>query len=177
MITFERCVSARLSQVVLAELRSLLWTAFDGTYTEEDFEHALGGEHVLARDRDELVAHAAVVPREIVVGGQHFRAGYVEAVATLPGRHGERLGSRIMRHANDAITTTHELGVLSTARHSFYERAGWHRWHGPSFVITDGTWIRTADEDDGLMALRFAASADLDPHAPIACHPRPGDAW
>ena len=177
VITFERVVSARLSQAVVAEVHSLLWTAFADEFSDEDFENAFGGEHVLARDGGELVAHAAVVPRELVVRGRSVRAGYVEAVATLPARHGEQLGSRVMRLLDTGIEEGYELGALLTGRHSFYERLGWERWRGPSYVIEDGTWTRTADDDDGLMVLRFGSSADVDLASPIACHARPGDAW
>src|SRR5207245_10210806 len=44
----------------------------------------------------EIVAHAAVVARELHVGGRPVRTGYVEAVATDPHRQGNGFGSRVM---------------------------------------------------------------------------------
>ncbi|HEX2807062.1 MAG TPA: hypothetical protein VHN80_12930 [Kineosporiaceae bacterium] len=76
-----------------------------------------------------------------------------------------------------AITERYEMGALSTGRHSFYRRLGWERWRGPSWVILDGERVRTVEDDDGLMVLRFGPSADLDLTSPITCHDRPGDAW
>lgn len=161
---------------MLTALRSLLSAAFDGTFSDDDLDHALGGLHVLATDGDELVAHAAVVPRELIVGTRTVRAGYVEAVATLPSRHGLGLGGDVMRLVNAGIVERYELGMLSTSRHSFYARLGWERWLGPSHVLDGTTWVRTPDEDDGLMALR-PPGATFDLSAPVACHPRRGDHW
>jgi hypothetical protein len=39
---------------------------------------------VLVNDDGEVVAHRAVIDRTVQVGSVQFRAGYVEAVATLP---------------------------------------------------------------------------------------------
>jgi aminoglycoside 2'-N-acetyltransferase I len=172
-----RLSTGQLPPAVVSELRSLLWAAFSDGLSEEDFEHCLGGEHVMVRDGDALVAHAAVIPRTLYVDTRPVRAGYVEGVATLPSRQGERFGSRTMRLIGTAIRERYEMGALSTGRHSFYRRLGWERWRGPSWVILDGERVRTVEDDDGLMVLRFGPSADLDLTSPITCHDRPGDAW
>ncbi|MHB8958443.1 MAG: GNAT family N-acetyltransferase [Candidatus Limnocylindrales bacterium] len=139
----------------------------------------MGGRHFLAEADGRVVAHAAVVPRVLEVGGRSLRAGYVEAVATLPNFQGRGIASRLMAAANALIDSTYELGVLSTSRHAFYERLGWRSWRGPTFVREpDGTLTRTADEDDGIMWLPTPATPPgLSGDEPIACLRRPEDAW
>ena len=57
-----------------------------------------------------------------------------------------------------------ELGALATGRWSFYERLGWERWRGPTFARDGDEVIRTEDDDDAVMVLRFGPSADDRPH-------------
>lgn len=61
-------------------LRALVFGAFDGAFSEADWDHTKGGWRVVAFDEQGApVSHAAVVPRRIEVGGRPFAAGYVEA--------------------------------------------------------------------------------------------------
>jgi aminoglycoside 2'-N-acetyltransferase I len=156
-----------------------LWhEAFDD-FTAEDGEHAYGGVHVLVRAAGlDVVAHASAVPRTITFGDQPLAAGYVEGVAVSPRLQGSGLGSRVMARLDDVVRERWDVGVLGTGEPDFYERLGWERWRGPSYVHgTDGTRRRSADEDGGLMVLRFGASAGLDLDLPITCEDRSGDAW
>lgn len=167
---------------LLAAIRSLLDAAFgddpDEAFTDDDWDHTVGGRHVVVLDDDgTLLAHAAVVARTIWVGEEPFRAGYVEGVATRPGREGEGLGSLAVGRANVLLHDDFELGVLGTGRHSFYERLGWYRWQGPSFVRHPDGLHRTAEDDDGLMVLPFGDSQAIDLTTSLACEPRPGDDW
>ncbi len=68
-------------------------------------------------------------------------------------------------------------GDLSTSVHKFYERLGWERWHGPTYVRHGTEVARTRDEDDGAMVLRFGPSKDIDLSASISCESRPGHDW
>jgi len=81
-----------------------------------------------------------------------------------------------MREANEIIRPEYELGALGTGAFAFYERLGWERWRGPSFVRTPGGLVRTEEDDGFLMILRTTA-APLDLDAPISCDWRPGDVW
>lgn len=166
-----------LSAAELAALRRLADEAFGDRFSDEDWAHSFGGVRVLLDDADRTVAQAAVVPRRIQVEDRDWRAGYVEAVATAPDRQGEGLGSRVMRVVGEVVDRDFELGVLSTGAHDFYARLGWERWAGPSFVQVAGRLTRTADEDDGLMVLRTAVTAAIDPTARIVCDGRDGDDW
>ena len=168
--------TAELSPQVVAAIRRLLFAAFDD-FTEDDWDHSLGGRHHLVEDAGEVVAHASVVPRVLEVGGRPLRTGYVEAVATAPARQGAGLGSAVMAAAGAEIRQGYELGALGTGRHSFYERLGWERWQGPTFVRAGGGLLRTAEDDDGVMVLRHGPSAGIDLAAPISCEERAGDDW
>jgi aminoglycoside 2'-N-acetyltransferase I len=162
---------------VLAEVRRLLDAAFDGDFTDEDWEHTVGGVHVVVDDAGEVVAHASVVPRVLEVAGRPFATGYLEGVATVPARQGEGLGSLATAEVTAYLRTAFELGALSTGSPAFYERFGWQRWRGPTYVRRAGRLVRTEDEDDGVMVLCFDTSAGIDLAAPISCEGRAGDDW
>ncbi len=162
---------------LVSELRQVLRDAFEGDFSDDDWAHTLGGCRVVALDGEALVSHAAVVPRTIRAGDRAFRAGYVEGVATRPDRQREGLGAAVMAEVATVLRTQFELGVLSTSSHAFYQRHGWERWEGPTFVRTGGQLVRTEDEDDGIMVLRFGPSENTDLTAAISCDSRTGDDW
>lgn len=146
-------------------------------FRDEDWEHALGGQHFILELDGEIVAHASVVEREIHVGGRPLRAGYVEAVATAPAHQGAGLGSAVVEAVNAFIRSGYQLGVLGTGRHRFYERLGWRTWRGPSSVRTAAGDRRTPDEDGFILVLETPTSPPLDLLEPISCDWRPGDVW
>ena len=177
MTRTETMRTAEAPAALLAEVRRLLEAAFEDGFPQEDWDHTVGGWHVVVLDGDAVVAHAAVVTRTLEVDGRPHRTGYVEGVATAPDRQGQGLGSRAMTALADVLRREHDLGALSTGEHRFYERLGWERWRGPTFVRDHGTLIRTEDEDDGIMVLRFGLTRELDLRAAISCEARPGDDW
>ena len=160
-------------------IRRLLDRAFDGDFSAQDWEHALGGWHVVVvvADAGVALAHAAVVPRTLRVADRSMRAGYVEAVGTLPERQRGGLGSLAMAEVSTLLHNEFEIGALSTGAHEFYARFGWERWQGPTFVRRGSDLARTEDDDDGVMVLRFGASRDIDLTAQLSCEERPGDDW
>ena len=91
--------------------------------------------------------------------------------------HGRGLGTTVMEPIGALIAEHFELGALSTSAHGFYERLGWERWQGPTFVRHPDGQIRTPDEDDGIMVLRTDATISIDLTVSIACEARPGDDW
>jgi aminoglycoside 2'-N-acetyltransferase I len=155
--------------------RTLLDAAFEGRFDHHDWDHTCGGLRVLLVDDEQLLAHAALVPRRLRVGRRWFTAGYVEGVAATPRRRG--LGTAVMRGVDRAVHAGYELGALSTGEHGFYERLGWERWRGPTSVIDGDRDARTPDDDDGVMVLRTAATSAIDLDAAIACESRTGDVW
>jgi aminoglycoside 2'-N-acetyltransferase I len=169
--------TAEVPPGLLAAARDLCDRAFAGRFDETDWDHALGGWHALALQGTELVAHGSVVGRMLSVGGRGFRAGYVEAVATEPDRQRTGLGTLVMARLGAVIRAETELGALSTGTPEFYQRLGWERWRGPTYVRRDGQPVRTAEEDDGVMVLRHGPSQGLDLSAGITCDQRAGDDW
>jgi len=172
--------TAELTTAESGQIRALLWAAFepdDAGFSEDDWQHALGGRHFLVEVGDEIVAHAAVVARTIEIGGRPLRAGYVEAVATARDRQRQGHGTRAMEAAGDHIRDGFEIGVLGTGSHGFYERLGWTTWRGPSFVRTGDGLVATPDDDGYLMVLRTRSTPPLEALDPIVCEWRPGDVW
>jgi aminoglycoside 2'-N-acetyltransferase I len=165
----------------IAAIRAMIVRAFtarpDGTFSDDDWAHAVGGVHVILDVDGRITAHAAVVERELHVGGEPLTSGYVEAVATEPADQGNGFGSMVMAEVADIIAEGYELGALSTGSPGFYERLGWRRWAGPTYVRTAAGEVRTADDDDGILVLVVPASPPIDPGATISCEDRAGDVW
>jgi aminoglycoside 2'-N-acetyltransferase I len=165
------------SEALLDQLQRFLLDAFDGDFADEDWQHTTGGWRVIVFEGPLPVAHVAVVPRVLWINDRAFRAGYVEGVATTVERQRRGYGSQAMVAATKLIRSSYELGALSTGLHDFYQRFGWERWKGPSFVRAGEELIRTSDEDDGLMVLRLGPSETIDLMGAIACEQRAGDDW
>ena len=173
-----------LPAAVLADVRALMDAAFDDpdhpeeAFDDDDWEHALGGTHVLVLDAaGRVVSHGSIVDRIIDVAGRPLRTGYVEAVATRGDAGGQGHGTRVVTRIGEEIAARHQLGALGTGAFNFYERLGWERWEGPSFVRAGEEVRRTPDDDDGIMVLRVDRSLVPDLTVPISCDDRVGDAW
>lgn len=175
-ITIERRTTAECAPEVLTELRALLDVCFPD-FDDHHWAHTHGGVHVLASDGDDLVGHAAVVPRRLLLGDEPVGSGYVEAVAVDPARRGLGLGRLLMDEIAGLIRLRHEFGVLCTGSHEFYERLGWERWAGPTYVRHGDLVVRTPESDGTVMVLRHGPTAMVDLGAPITCDTRPGDDW
>lgn len=175
-----RVTTGELTAAEIEAVRAILWAAFgddpEGAFTEHDWEHALGGTHVVADIAGRIVAHASVVPRDLHVAGRPLRTGYVEAVAVEPGRQGSGIGTAVMREVA-ALVAPYELGALATGHHRFYERLGWRTWRGPLSVRVASGELPTPGEDASLMVLTTESTPPLDLDAPISCEWRPGDVW
>lgn len=171
--------SSELDDAELREIRQLMDLAFPGGFTDDDWEHTIGGWHAMIHERGRLLAQVAVVPRTLQVGEPRLNTGYVEGMATHPYHRRHGYASRLMTEANAHIRAEYELGALSdgTGIQGFYQQFGWLLWRGESFV--DGPKGRepTPEDDGGILVLRTPATADLDLAAPIICDWRPGDVW
>jgi len=166
-----------LSVAFLAELRRLLNAAFEGEFSDDDWNHALGGVHVWVADADHVISHAAVIERTLVCSGEWLRVGYVEAVATVATHRRRGYGSMVMKRVRELIVERYPLGALATGAHGWYERLGWERWRGPTFVVGPRGRERTNDDDGGIMVLRTSRSSHLNLDGDIACEWRAGDVW
>jgi aminoglycoside 2'-N-acetyltransferase I len=179
MTRLRTVTTAELTRAELEALRELLFGAFGGRFEEHDWEHTLGGVHVLASEDDQVVAHGAVVPRTLAARGRELRTGYVEGVATRSDRRGRGLATLVMREVGRVVEGDYELGALSdgTGIPGFYQRRGWETWQGPTFVAGPRGRERTATDDGSVLVLRTPATGALDVTGSITCDWRPGDVW
>lgn len=177
MAKVEVIESQDLNHVRLAELRFLLEAAFPNQFSDSDWEHTMGGHHIVLTIDGAMASHAAVVERTLHAAGRSIRTGYVESVATLPQFQNGGHGSNVMRTTTGFIRGEYDFGALSTGSGDFYESFGWERWQGLTYARGDGRLRRTPDDDDSLMVLRFGSTARLDLRSPISCEDRNGDAW
>ena len=182
MATLRTVTTDELTTAEVARLRELMRDAFAGDehggFSEEDWQHALGGTHFLLESDGMIVSHASVVARELHVDGVPLRTAYVEAVATDPVRQRQGLGTQVMRSVGDFIDGGEwQVAALGTGSQAFYERLGWSVWRGPSFVRTADGDVATPDEDGYIMVRRTPLTPELRRDAPISCEWRPGDVW
>jgi aminoglycoside 2'-N-acetyltransferase I len=180
MTRIRTVTTAELNGGELAALRELVFGAFGGRFDEHDWEHMLGGVHVLAVEDDgAVVAHGAVVGRRFRAGGRELATGYVEGVATRGDRRGLGLGTLVMAAVGRVIEEGWELGALADGSGipGFYQRLGWEVWQGPTWVAGPHGPERTAEEDGAVLVLRTPATGQLDPTGPLTCDWREGDVW
>jgi aminoglycoside 2'-N-acetyltransferase I len=179
MSRLRRVATAELSEGELAAVRRLVFEAFGGRFDASDWDHTLGGVHVVAEEDDGMVAHGAVVTRTLEAGGRTLRTGYVEGVATRGDRRGRGLATLVMREVGRVIEEGYELGALAdgTGIPGFYQRLGWEPWQGPTWVAGRHGRERTAEDDGGVLVLRTPDTGELDPTGSITCDWRAGDVW
>ncbi|WP_267625468.1 GNAT family N-acetyltransferase [Gordonia sputi] len=171
------CHTAYLEPGRMPQLMRLLDAAFDGDFDSTDLDHALGGMHALiVDDSDELIGHAAVVARSLIIDDQPRRCGYVEAVAVAPTRQREGLGGALMAAIEDVIDNAYDLGALgaSDAGRHLYESRGWIPWLGTLGVLSPDGWAPTPD-DEGAVLVRNVEIASTT--ARLSCDCRAGDVW
>ncbi|MDK1472685.1 GNAT family N-acetyltransferase [Streptomyces sp. 549] len=169
--------TAQLDTAELAAVRALLTEAFDGDFDDHDWDHGLGGMHVLAREGGRTVGHACVVQRRLLHRGRSLRAGYVEGVAVHAGHRGRGLGARLMDAVEHLVRGGYQLGALSSSEQAlgFYAARGWQRWRGPTSVLGPGGPQPTPDDDGGVFVL--PGSVPLALTGELTCDWRDGDVW
>lgn len=176
MLTYITCRDHELNSTQFAAIRTLLDAAFEHEFSDEDNNHANGGTRVIAMDGDQIVGHAAVIARTIMIAGTPHTVGYVEGVAVLPHRQGQGIGAEMMRRITRMCGDTYQISMLSTGEQDFYAKFGWQRFVGQSYVDDHGTITRTADEDEGLMVYTTLTHLNQ-PGVAFVCDWRTGDVW
>jgi aminoglycoside 2'-N-acetyltransferase I len=173
-LSVQRLTSAdAISQ--LGDLRAFLDEAFDGDFTDDDFDHALGGTHFVILARGQLIAHGSVVLRRISFDGQVYATGYLEAMAVALEWRGHGIGSKLLAALTDFCRSSFAVSMLSTGSHAFYEHHGWRRFKGESYLASDSGLLRTEDDDEGLMVL--TSLEDVLTADRVTCDFRSGDVW
>jgi aminoglycoside 2'-N-acetyltransferase I len=179
VVSVTRAHSADVAWDDLVAVRQLLDDSFDDPFGDEDWEHTLGGIHVLVHEHGELVGHVAVVQRRLLHRDLAIRTGYVEGLAVRRDRRRRGHAGTAMNAAERVIRAAYDLGALSdgTGIEGFYERRGWMRWRGPTCVLAPTGMRRTEDDDGGILVLTTPTSPELDTSEGIACDWRAGDVW
>ena len=159
-------------------IRSLMDSAFDGDFDDDDFDHALGGVHAIVSDAGEpgrVVGHASVVARQMLIGDAPKRCGYVEAVAVDSGWRRQGIGGEVMSRMERIIERAYDFGALGASDdgRSLYLSHGWVPWRGPLAVLAPDGRRTTGDERGNVLV--YGSGLDLD--APLACDWRSGDVW
>jgi aminoglycoside 2'-N-acetyltransferase I len=167
---------ASLDASTRAAIRELLDTAFEGDFSDADADHAAGGIRVMAVDGDTIIGHAALIGRQMQVNGVAVTVGYVEGVAVHPDRQGQGHGRALMQIISARAQETYAVTMLSTGEQGFYEKLGWVRFLGKSYVTENEQMVRTADEDEGLMLLAEHPLWNVT-SCQIVCDWRTGDVW
>jgi aminoglycoside 2'-N-acetyltransferase I len=155
-------VLIRLEEAPPPGLRRLLDDAFAGAFTDDDWDHALGGVHVCAWEGEELIGHASVVARRLWLDGRELRCGYVEAVAVRAGSRRRGVGRALM-DAAAPIIRGFDLGALSASDEGagLYESCGWRPWLGPLHPHDDSVYVL----------------GDVDRTGELTADRRAGDQW
>jgi len=176
-----RAHTAELTVADLAAARALLDAAFDELPPDErfgdsDWEHALGGQHVLVHEGDLLVGHGSLVQRRLLHQGRALRAGYVEAVATAAAHRRRGVGTAVMAGL-EGLAPAYDLLALGATDDGMllYESRGWQRWRGRLSALTPDGVVPTPDDEGWLLVLPGAAGLDLD--GELTCDWRDGDVW
>ncbi|MFI1799472.1 GNAT family N-acetyltransferase [Streptomyces sp. NPDC020379] len=171
---------AHTSQLGTAELgavRALMDHAFEGNFTDDDWDHTVGGMHALAYDNGELIGHGSLVQRRLLHGGRALRTGYVEAVAVRADRRRQGVASAVMEALERILRDGgYELGALGASDKAvpLYAGRGWRQWRGPTSVLAPTGMERTAEEDGCVYVL---PRVDVDLGGELVCDWRPGDVW
>jgi aminoglycoside 2'-N-acetyltransferase I len=177
--------TAQLEPAVLETARLMVRAAFvqdrvggvQGSFTDEDWDHALGGLHAVVRDAGELVAHGSVIQRRFVHAGRSWRVGYVEAVAVAAHARRRGHGSAVLGALEGVIRRAYDFGALSATDDGvpLYRSHGWQPWRGPVSALAPSGLLRTPDEDGAVYVLSLRTYLDL--AADLTCDWRDGDLW
>lgn len=154
--------TCRLGPADLDEIRALLDTAFEGDFSDDDWDHSLGGIHAWIRDGSGLLAHGSVIQRRVVHLGRSYRIGYVEAVAVRADRRREGLGGRIMAELEKVVDGAYAFGALSAsaAGAALYAGRGWRVWPG-RIAVQARYGVERLPGEEGSTYVRGAAGRGL----------------
>ncbi|MCX4587601.1 GNAT family N-acetyltransferase [Streptomyces sp. NBC_01481] len=166
-----------LSPAELLEIRTLLTDAFHGNFSDDDWDHGLGGVHVLVHEDGDLVAHGSVIQRRVIHRGRSLRIGYIEAVAVRADRRRRGLGGLVMEMLERVIDGAYDFGALSASDDGaeLYRARGWQLWRGRIEALGPSGVVHLPDEE-GTTYLRPSAARPLpDPSAALLFDWRDGD--
>lgn len=167
-----------LPERLLRDVRILCDRAFGDDFSDDDWDHCLGGLHAVVLGEGVVLAHGAVVGRRFRVEQRPLDVGYVEAVAVDPGHRGQGLGSQVMTALETIVSTSHELGALGTSDlgRPLYLSHGWVEWRGRLLGDTSHGPVHLPDEQGAVLVRGgTVALAAVDLEADLTADHRAGD--
>jgi len=169
--------TADLDNETRQHLREMVTAAFAGNFTEDDWEHSLGGMHALIWHHGAIIAHASVIQRRLVYRGSALRCGYVEGVAVRGDCRGQGLVHALLDGVEQVLRGAYQVGALSSSARGrrLFTARGWLPWRGPTSVLAPTGPARTPDDDGAVFVLPVGLS--LDTSEPLMCDWRGGDVW
>lgn len=174
-LVFQNFDSA-LPVTLIPKVRQLLVDSFEGEFSEDDWQHSLGGVRLIGFMNEEIVAHGAVVPRAVRIDDVEEIIGYVEAIAVDPRFWRQGIGTALMEEITKICKSQYQFSMLSTGEKDFYRRSGWVDFKGESYVDLGEKVVRSEEEDEGLMYLGVGNYSNVSPFK-VVCKSRAGDAW
>jgi len=126
----------------------------------------------------EPAGHAAVVVRQLIVGGETLRTGFVEAVATAAALRRRGVGTAVMTEVERLVRGGFELGALAASEDGagLYAARGWLPWRGPTAALTPAGVVDTPDEAVFVLPTP-STPRELDTIGRLVCDWRRGDLW
>jgi aminoglycoside 2'-N-acetyltransferase I len=169
--------TADLDSEARQRVHQMVSEAFADDFSENDWEHALGGMHALICRHGAIIGHAAVVQRRLFYKGDTLRCGYLEAVAVREDCRGQGLVHALLDGAEQVMRGAYQLGALSSSARArtLYAARGWLPWRGPTSVLAPTGPTRTPDDDGTIFVLPVGIS--LDTSADLMCDWRAGEVW
>lgn len=169
--------TADLDNDTRQRIRVMVTEAFAGDFTDDDWEHTVGGMHALIWNHGAIIAHAAVVQRRLYYRNRALRCGYVEGVAVREDWRGQGLVSALLDGVEQVMRGAYQLGALSSSLRAqrLYAARGWLPWRGPTSVLSPTGPVRTPEDDGSVFVL--PVEVDLDTSAELMCDWRAGDVW
>ena len=162
----------------LSAIHALLVEAFPPPeFTDDDWEHTLGGLHVLCHEDGRLVGHAAVIQRRLLHRGRALRAGYVEGVAVRAGHRRRGHGSAMMARVERVVHSAYDIGALNSSdvAKPFYATRNWQPWLGRLAALTS-SGIKPTTRPDNVHVLT-SDRAPTDVRDLLVCDWRDGNPW
>ena len=126
--------TADLSVATLEAAHAFLRCAFDGDFSDHDWDHTLGGVHALLSEGPDLIGHGSVVQRRLLHEGRALRGGYVEGVAVRADRRRRGHADTLMEALERVLRGAYHLGALSASEAGarLYEARGCLLYTSPS---------------------------------------------
>ena len=137
------------------------------------------GAHFLGRVEGRLVAHLVLTDRSLRFGeGTWLRAGYIDAVATLPDFRHRGYATELLRSAIAVVRGRYDLFALATNIPQLYTGCGFVKWRGRQLVESEnGAGVAATEEQGNLMVLPLGSAVPTDDILPVVANWRPGGGY